>query len=1157
MGREFKHKKDWSASVEQLEDRQMMSADPVGGFLGGAIEHHQDFDGPIEHHQDFDAIEHHQESLPDFWIDSSNDPSLEHQLQEIEQALANAHNQTGLNDVRNDYGFLGTGQTVAVIDSGIAYDHYALGGGYGQNYRVVGGYDFTENDANPYDDGPSGSHGTHVAGIVGSDDSTHSGVAPGVDLVGLRVFNDVGDGYFSWVESALQWVHDNQNSFESPITAVNLSLGVASWNADTVPAWATLEDEFAQLEADGIFISVSAGNAYTSFNEEGLSYPAASSYVVPVMSVDDNGNLSYFSQRHTRAIAAPGRTIVSTVPDYKGDDNGVTDDWASFSGTSMAAPYVAGASVIIREAMEFVGQTNITQDDIYDHMMDTADSIFDSSTNQWYASLNIDAAIDALMPIDDFGSTFGTAHNLGTITDTASLSGLIGTLSDADYFTFTAGTTGTVSFNATNMTHDLEAAWGLEGGSGQVSGDSGEVFTFDITAGQTYTLNFSSDAGIGYYDFDITTETSFTFTDLGSVYFDNVNDLAVDGEDWYRIEASAAGFLTVESFYSQAGGQVSLQLFDAELQQIDTGNSVGGYSRVDAYASAGEEFYVSVMGTNSDVDLRLSNLVALDGTTVVVNGTTGNDVFAFNAGDTHQVSVNGIEHSFASFSVTDIEFDGGAGNDTITMTGTSGDEIATIRVGQINLSGSGFNGFASSVETIYSVGGGGNDRANLYDSAGSDRFIGRETFAQLSGTGFFNYASDFDRVYAYATLGGVDDRADFYDSAGSDRFVGKSTYAQLGGDGFFNYASGFDRVYAYATLGGVDDRADFYDSAGSDRFVGKSTFSQMSGDGFFNYASGFDRVYAYATAGGVDDRADFYDSAGSDRFVAKPTFAQMSGTGFFNYGTGFDRVYAYAIAGGVDDRADFYDSAGSDFFVSKPDYSEMSGTGYFNYGTGFDRVYAYAINGGVDDRANFYDSAGSDRFVSKPTYSEMSGTGYFNYGTGFDRVYAYAVNGGADDRADFYDSIGDDRFTSKPTYAQMSGTGFFNYGTGFDRVYAYSTAGGIDRADFFDSLGNDRFISKADYAQMSGDGFFNYGVGFEKAYAYATAGGDDRADYYDGAGDDTLYADENFTALSRTGYYMHAMGFDNQLAYSINGGTDDAEVDLVDDAFSLIGDWNS
>ena len=52
--------------------------------------------------------------------------------------------------------------------------------------------------------------------------------------------------------------------FANPITTVNLSLGTA-WNANNVPNWAILEDEFAQLEADGIFISVAAGNSFQNY----------------------------------------------------------------------------------------------------------------------------------------------------------------------------------------------------------------------------------------------------------------------------------------------------------------------------------------------------------------------------------------------------------------------------------------------------------------------------------------------------------------------------------------------------------------------------------------------------------------------------------------------------------------------------------------------------------------------------------------------------------------------------------------------------------------------------------------------------------------------------------------------------------------------------
>ena len=150
-------------------------------------------------------------------------------------SLAAAHAQTGLAAARAAYGLTGRGQTVAIIDTGIAFDHTALGGGWGG--RVVGGWDYAENDANPYDD-PAGAHGTHVAGIVGNSDSANPGVATGVDLVALRVFADNGSGYFHWVENALRWVYQNRNGFRNPITTVNLSLG-AVYNGTSAPPGAS------------------------------------------------------------------------------------------------------------------------------------------------------------------------------------------------------------------------------------------------------------------------------------------------------------------------------------------------------------------------------------------------------------------------------------------------------------------------------------------------------------------------------------------------------------------------------------------------------------------------------------------------------------------------------------------------------------------------------------------------------------------------------------------------------------------------------------------------------------------------------------------------------------------------------------------------------
>jgi Subtilase family len=419
------------------------------------------------------------------------------------------HQLTGLNMVREKYGLQGHGQTVAIIDTGIAYDHSALGGGFGAGFRVVGGWDFAEAiGSDPYDDPSAGSHGTHVAGIVGAaDGDPATGVAPAADLVGLRVFNDAGSGSFDWIEDALEWVHQNRNEFEHPITTVNISLG-ASWNSHVPPTWATLEQKLAQLEADGLFISVAAGNEFANYATPGLSYPAASPHVVPVMCIDDSGQLSYFSQRHSRAIAAPGRLISSTVPDYAGDGDGMPDDYATRSGTNMAAPYVSGASVLIREVMEFVGYIDITQQTIYEHMLTTADSILDPISQQSYSRLNLLAAIDALIPEDDYGSTADTANDLGAIGASAQIAGLIGTIDDADYFVFTAASNATASLITTSST-SLEPNWVvLDEERNVILGDGESSFSFPVTAGKHYSIGLSSGSGIGNFQTTISLEQS-------------------------------------------------------------------------------------------------------------------------------------------------------------------------------------------------------------------------------------------------------------------------------------------------------------------------------------------------------------------------------------------------------------------------------------------------------------------------------------------------------------------------------------------------------------------------------------------------------------------------------------------------------------------------
>ena len=1055
-----------STRFETFEERLALSAQPVDDFL---LEAHSG--QRLEHHYGDLAPAESVAPVGDFNLNLGITSPADNASRGVQTHLSEAHNLTGVNDVYNTYGFDGAGQTVAIIDSGIAYDHYALGAGFGTSYRVVGGWDFAENDANPYDDGPAGFHGTHVAGIVGSDNVAHRGVASGADLVALRVFDDNGAGYFSWVEDALRWVHDNRDSFENPITTVNLSLGT-NWNADSIPSWAMLEDEFAQLELDGIFTSVSAGNSFVNFNAPGLSYPAASSHVVPVASVDDSGLLSYFSQRNDRVLAAPGRSITSTVPDYIFGADGNPNDFGTASGTSMAAPYTAGASALVRQAMEFVGIQNITQDTIYDHFRATADIFYDAATSASYHRINVRAALDALMPADDYGSTVATAHALGVLDSNVRFSGQIGTLEDVDFFTFVAGATGTASFTLAANDGFL-ASWEVAGGVGT---QDGNTLAMDVIAGQSYTVSLQSSAAIGKYDVELELQT--TLIDWGAIDFKQIASLSLTtNETWYQLTANRGGTLTVEAAFDSAGGDVDLFLYNSSNELLASSVSGANRERVDASVDRGQTFSLRLAGTNDDVDIHVANLVSFSGDTATIQGTSGDDVFAVVAGQEHDVIVNGIRYVFNATDVTQVAVIGNGGQDSITVTGDASNNTATLSVGSASLVGGSYRIEVADVRSVHMYGGGGHNTATFHDSSGDDRFYGESHYARMMGTGYDNYASGFDSAFAYAT--GGHDTATFFDSSGDDRFYGEPHYARMIGWGYDNYASGFENVFAYATQG--HDTATFFDSVGDDRFYGEPHYARMVGSGYDNYASGFDSNFAYATQG--HDTATFFDSAGDDRFYGEAHYARMNGAGYDNYADGFDSAFSYSTLGL--DIATFFDSAGDDHYFGEPHYARMMGAGYDNYAGGFSRAFAYSTQGG-QDTATFYDSPGDDVFIGTSQYSQLTGNGYDNYARGFGTVVVNA-NAGGNDSARLYDSAGSDYLRADLYYDQMFGEDYHIIARRFEEVRAYSTEGGDDRATFLEVSSADRFLGRESYARLTGQQRDTWASGFSDVTAHSVA----------------------------------------------------------------------
>ena len=112
----------------------------------------------------------------------------------------------------------------------------------------------------------------------------------------------------------------------------------------------------------------------------------------------------------------------------------------------MAAPYVAGASVLVRQAMEMAGWSNITADSIAQLLHHTADSVFVSITKASYDRLDLEQAIDAIIPDDSVGDSSAAA--LGLNLSTGKLDGWINSLQDEDVYRFTANASGRLQLDA-------------------------------------------------------------------------------------------------------------------------------------------------------------------------------------------------------------------------------------------------------------------------------------------------------------------------------------------------------------------------------------------------------------------------------------------------------------------------------------------------------------------------------------------------------------------------------------------------------------------------------------------------------------------------------------------------------------------------------------
>ncbi len=277
-------------------------------------------------------------------------------------------------------GYTGKGVVVAVLDTGVDYNHVDLkdniwtnpNNDAAQGYaNDIHGWNFVDNNNNVLDTSQIG-HGTHVAGIIAGENNNFgvTGVAYDAKIMPVKVLDNSGTGSYSSITKGIYYAVDHGAN------VINLSLGGAYPNS-------SLESAIKYASSKGVVVVMAAGND----GDNTPDYPAtyAKNWGLTVGAVDQNKNLADFSNRSgsdsLAYVTAPGVNVYSTIPGNK---------YTTYSGTSMATPYVTGVVALMLSANH-----NLTDAQVRQIVTQTGEKSKQASTSSVQSSSTINSMMSS------------------------------------------------------------------------------------------------------------------------------------------------------------------------------------------------------------------------------------------------------------------------------------------------------------------------------------------------------------------------------------------------------------------------------------------------------------------------------------------------------------------------------------------------------------------------------------------------------------------------------------------------------------------------------------------------------------------------------------------------------------------------------------------